>query len=808
MESLERKDVSTGTDEPIKLEEIAQSPDTSERSNNAASPPPNCSICLGKLINKSFTDSCLHQFCFTCLLQWSKIKTECPLCKQTFKSIIHNVRSEEDYDQYHVQYTSQVAATLDVTADIHISGQWDVAVGVGVPVRPFMYRTTMGANRRYGMLLNPEAVARREQIPSVPSQISNEERRRRSANPIDYRRTVYRHRIWSAPLPDAFGHYRESSAEYYRRHPAEINRLVPWLNRELQVLLNNRPHIAYVMSVITESVTQYNILSPEFRNVVRPFFGIHTDHFLHEFSNYARTNFDLVGYDQAINYIPNRGLSNDYVPRTISPTPSRSSSSSSDSDVRILNDSLDFPGLNSFSMPAAGSHIIDIPGPSTVGQAFRVQLPYTTSDVLTISSTSSSSDNECEVIGYVKPRHERTPEIIDLSSSEAEEMNTPLQFSETNNIQSEVVVPLKEENLPSTSSYDNGNRRTRRQSEDAVKAQMYEYLNTTSDSDSDANDSDYNPVNRRQCYKSSSKKASKVVLRKLRSRKHKKSTTCRRKRTRETRNRSSYSSFGSDNESPQREASNSRGNKKYLSKSSDDSDYEISTRKSKRSKKSKCSKKAKKRCNSSSWSSKSVYNSSYSSSSSIDSDSGEEHNNKRNKNRIKRDTVTTNSSRYSLEEPSTNDKCFSNNSNGETRGTSQRKCGKVFVGSDLSDYRRSESSRRSSSGSFDSRKNTERLQGVETNSRRCISDGDDNSSVYSGNVSTSYPKRKTSVKSTSSQGTNYSTDRSSTITMSASSTKSDASSINEHSVLSKASRDRYRSHKKHKESKKRRRSRS
>ena len=33
----------------------------------------NCVICLGKLQNKSFTDSCLHQFCFQCLLQWSKV---------------------------------------------------------------------------------------------------------------------------------------------------------------------------------------------------------------------------------------------------------------------------------------------------------------------------------------------------------------------------------------------------------------------------------------------------------------------------------------------------------------------------------------------------------------------------------------------------------------------------------------------------------------------------------------------------------------------------------------------------------------
>jgi hypothetical protein len=76
-----------------------------------------------------------------------------------------------------------------------------------------------------------------------------------------------------------------------------------------------------------------------------------------------------------------------------------------------------------------------IEGPSTVGQAFRIQLPYTTSEVLTISSTSSSSENECEVIGYVKPRHERTPEIIDLSSSEAEEINVPPLSTEASNTQ-------------------------------------------------------------------------------------------------------------------------------------------------------------------------------------------------------------------------------------------------------------------------------------------------------------------------------------------------------------------------------------
>lgn len=128
--SIEVKDSNVPVEESVKLESVVQNVNDSNSSNGAASPPPNCSICLGKLINTSFTDSCLHQFCFTCLLQWSKIKTECPLCKQTFKSIIHNVRSEEDYDQYHVprEMASIVPPTntsvpLNVTHDEEYS--WD-----------------------------------------------------------------------------------------------------------------------------------------------------------------------------------------------------------------------------------------------------------------------------------------------------------------------------------------------------------------------------------------------------------------------------------------------------------------------------------------------------------------------------------------------------------------------------------------------------------------------------------------------------------------------------------------------------------
>ncbi|KAJ8688484.1 hypothetical protein QAD02_024279 [Eretmocerus hayati] len=763
MESMERKDAPEMLEEPIKTENIIPNACSGDKRKGAVSPPPHCSICLGQLVNPSFTDSCLHQFCFTCLVEWSKIKTECPLCKQIFKSIIHNVRSERDYDLHHVP--AQVTATLDVTADIHISGisgPWDITG------QPFMYRTTMGHHRRsFGMIVNASAVARREQIPSIAHQIPSDERRRRVTDPIDYRRTVYRHGVWAIALPDAFGRYRQSSAEYYRNTPTEVNRLIPWLNRELQVLLNNnRAHIAYVLTVITETLTAYDIRSPEFKNIVRPYFGIHTDHFVHEFSTFARSNFDLHGYDQAVSYIPNRGLSNDYVPRAISPALSSSSSSSSDSDVRVLADGLDLTRLLHPMPTSSAVHFrpIDMPGPSTVSQMLRVSLPYTAPDVLTISSTSSSSENECEVVGYVKPRHERTPEIIMLSSSETEEANAAVQPVPVDDVQPE-IIEANSESMPSTSS-SCGNASNARQTRLRVKVR-YGYMNSSSDSDSEANDSDYNPSGHKsRRHKTSRRKASKTTSsRKLH--KRKKSTGTTRSRTKAARDRSQSSYCGSEEESLDRlEPSNHpRGRKRYMSRSSETSDVNAKpTKKKKRSKKSSRSKSKK------SKKSRYEYSTTCSDRSSSESGSEIDENSKKRSRRRSRETKSTKSS-HSVD--SDGSECRSSRNSSLASYRSRK---------NATDDNRS--SRRSSIASADGRKN------VADEDRQCSSENESagSRSSFSGD---DYEKSKSDKSS-------------------ASSSKSDASNKSiEHSVGSTGgSKERHRSRSKRKESKKRRRSHS
>ncbi|XP_011139582.1 E3 ubiquitin-protein ligase Topors [Harpegnathos saltator] len=566
--SLEVKHSLAGVEEPIKSEAPVQNSDSNERSDDIASPPPNCSICLGKLINTSFTDSCLHQFCFDCLVKWSKIKTECPLCKQTFKSIIHSVRSEEDYDQYHVPRElaqsqipqPHVVSTLDLNLDVGV-GRWE-------DVPRFVYRTTMTGNRRHG-LLNPEQVARREQLPSVAPQVPREERRRRRDNPTDYRRTVYRHGIWATLLPDIFGRFRECSAEYYRRYPQELDRLIPWLNRELQVLLANSTHITYVMNIILDALRQFDIRSTEFRNLVRPYFDVHTDHFAHELLNFARTNFDMVGYDQAVTYLP-RGLSNEYAPRIVSPTSSTSSSSSSssshisflsdNSDVRILEDEAIDLRVNTV-MPTVLP--MSQPGPSAVGQLLRsLESSYDIPELLVLSSTSSESEGECEIIGYVKPRHERTPEIIELVSSDNE--MSPVRSNEN-------IPSTTEETVPANLSLPSTSYATKEISSD---------LSSSSTSADDNSDSDYNPGTSRR-FRNHSKKLS---SRKFVEKEHKKMNKTR---SHNKRSRNSYSSEESDF----KKRSSRKIVKKRIYSSSDSSSSEGSSTKydEKRSKKERCS---------------------------------------------------------------------------------------------------------------------------------------------------------------------------------------------------------------------------
>ncbi|XP_013197202.2 E3 ubiquitin-protein ligase Topors [Amyelois transitella] len=365
-----------------------------QHESGRGSPPPNCAICLGTCKNKSFTDSCLHQFCFTCLLTWSKVKAECPLCKQNFKSIIHNVRSNHQYEEYMVEQRETEEDTI---------ARFDIDNTITQATRRFRYRTTLTLPRR-------DSLAIQQLLLQAAAPLPPRGPRRRS--PGSFRRTVYRHNLYARPLPDFTGRFRDCSPQFYRYNDTQMHRLVPWLNRELHYLLNeNIGHISYVITRILELLPQYHINSPEFRAAVQPYFRDRTEHFLHELYCFASTPYDMTGYDRNVQYTTDTRIST-MINEVIS---SSESDASVDSDIVMV----------SSSEPAEAP-----PGPSRVAGPSRVPQPVYPHNYIaepsvipieTISHSDTDDDSsEVMVVGYIKPPQDRTPEVVDLLGSDSD----------------------------------------------------------------------------------------------------------------------------------------------------------------------------------------------------------------------------------------------------------------------------------------------------------------------------------------------------------------------------------------------------
>ncbi|KAH8270898.1 hypothetical protein KR018_011719, partial [Drosophila ironensis] len=289
------------------------------QNNSRSSPPPNCAICLSRCRRKCFTDSCMHQFCFKCLCEWSKVKPECPLCKQPFKTIIHNVRTLDDYDRYPVQTSSP-------TLPDHPSLRFHI---VRRPrFMPLVQNQSSSTNDLDGggpaaaaaaaaeaeeVLPAAEAVAGRytyNRFEPYRMELMNFYRQDQDAtapgNSLSqlWRRYVYDRKLYALPVSDSLtGHFRQWSARFYRNNPAQMHRLMPWIHRDIVCLLRNAAHsVNTVMHLINSILPMTNILGPTFRRRLTPYLGDRTSHFIHELFNFARSPFDMIGYDHVVQY--------------------------------------------------------------------------------------------------------------------------------------------------------------------------------------------------------------------------------------------------------------------------------------------------------------------------------------------------------------------------------------------------------------------------------------------------------------------------------------------------------------------------
>lgn len=423
---------------------------TPEAMSAEVSPDSKCPICLDSFNNISYLDICLHKFCFRCIHEWSKNKAECPLCKQPFNSIYHSIKSEQDFKKYDLQ-------PLD-------NGSFGTFGGVR-----FRYRTTLtGVNRHmqgrtspppdngvmFEASVNPPQQRQDRYIRRMMMRLAAKRRAAsegrvvnnvREQEMINFRRELYRQGVTVRSVRDG-GRSRDASAEFYRRNPACLHRLVPWLKRELVVLYGAHGSLVNIVQhIIMSRITRYDMEDGAIHEELRPFLQGRTEHFLHEFISFAKSPFNMEAYDQHAVYD--------------CPAPSSNEDSSSSSSVIAISEDeehsaeMDPPG-DPASTLSQSMWDDETPGPSysTRAEQSRTEClsvvdsdsdssleeetqefpaspqqrsPPTQTDLIQSevnhNDCLTSDSEDCVIVGFVKPTAERTPELVRLSSDSSDE---------------------------------------------------------------------------------------------------------------------------------------------------------------------------------------------------------------------------------------------------------------------------------------------------------------------------------------------------------------------------------------------------
>jgi E3 ubiquitin-protein ligase Topors len=223
---------------------------------------------------------------------------------------------------------------------------------------------------------------------------------------------------------------------FFSNNPAQTHRLIPWLNRELVVLLphNQTSAIPQILEDMREMLCRHDMQSRTIRKYFRRYLHQKTDHFIHEFYNFAISAYDIVGYDRHVDYSART--------QSTSTTTVEISDGSSDGEVIEVIEPL-------VSIETTGSELNlppPIPAPTTtvvletsgaqeenciitdvVSSEPPVQITIEPAIVENESVDDnnkqgevvleSSSSDECEFVLALKPPHLRTPEMLSLDSA-------------------------------------------------------------------------------------------------------------------------------------------------------------------------------------------------------------------------------------------------------------------------------------------------------------------------------------------------------------------------------------------------------
>ncbi|KAK0151809.1 E3 ubiquitin-protein ligase Topors [Merluccius polli] len=445
-----------------------------------ASPDSKCPICLDRFSNVAFLDRCLHRFCFPCIQQWSRNKAECPLCKQAFTSILHSLRSHRHFQEYTLRPPSTTTVEEpprrrrrrrrgELESGEGVARRRERGGGGGggrggsrarerqreeesglLPLAPplpslaprpsdspggeeggdrgVLFDGLAGLGGAVGPVAPGDRSARRLMSRLAArrrvQQGGGAPRRLREREMLAFRRALYRSGV-RALLGHQGQPQRDVSAEGLVRSPGQLGRLRPWLRRELTVLYGTHGSLVDVVQrIIASRITRRGLEhTPGLEDELRPFLLARTQHFLHELAGFARSALSMERYDAQAVYEP---LAPPLAPPPSSPADALSGSARS--SVIAISEGEE-PADRTGNLLSLSTWDEDTPGPSysTAEPAPSSAPPSPGPEAQEMANgVVAGGEEECLIVGYVKPMAERTPELVQLSSDTEEDQQEVL----------------------------------------------------------------------------------------------------------------------------------------------------------------------------------------------------------------------------------------------------------------------------------------------------------------------------------------------------------------------------------------------
>ncbi|XP_001943770.2 E3 ubiquitin-protein ligase Topors-like [Acyrthosiphon pisum] len=252
---------------------------------SSSTPDSQCSICLDELTNPCNTNSCLHLFCFECLLLWSNSAQICPLCRKTFNYIYHSFDDLGAHETYDVS--------------IHVPRLWDSPELSMDPTR-FLLESMTGQDG----ILNADIIGQILSYHNI------------SDTPLigtEMRTYVYTNNAWADPLPDSTGRTLDSSPAYYRADPMQTSRLYIFILRDIIAVRESLrvggqtmplPNLTdvFMTNYIMQLLFTHEISQLHYLDVLRSILDLHAVQFFHELYNFASSPYDIREYDLNVTF--------------------------------------------------------------------------------------------------------------------------------------------------------------------------------------------------------------------------------------------------------------------------------------------------------------------------------------------------------------------------------------------------------------------------------------------------------------------------------------------------------------------------